>query len=273
MSTEILAELENQEVEVEKKNDAPLEKVAEVIEEVQIDPIVEKASKTGWTNKEAWVEAGKDPDEWVDAAEFVRRKPLFDRLHKQEKALKDKDARIEAISKHAAKVAEMTRKKTIAELEAKRDQAVEVGDVDAFKKADKELKEVEQEYTPEPAKQEQEIPVEVQEFAKKHEKWFEKDEDMTDYAIARAKKYADQGLALKDSLPKVEEDVRRAFSHKFTNPNKEKPAAVGANSGERRPKTYGYNDLDAEQKQIWASVKATGMKLEKFIAECKALEN
>ena len=54
-------------------------------------------------------------DEWVDHAEYVRRKPLFDKIHSLSKALKDKDEKIEAVSKYAQKAAEVAREKAIKE--------------------------------------------------------------------------------------------------------------------------------------------------------------
>lgn len=234
--------------------------------EIKVEPIVEKAKGIGWRPKEDW---SGDPDEWVDAAEFVRRKPLFDRLHKQERALREKEARLEAVSQHAAKVEKLTRERTIAELEAKRLNAVEIGDTTAFKHVDEQIREIQKEIIPEPPKNPPILP-EVEEFTKRN-KWFESDEDMTDYAMARARKYADQGIALKDSLPQVEKDIRRAFPHKFANPNKEKPAAVGSGQSEVRAKSFGYNSLDDGQKAVWATLKNSGMTLEKYINDLKEL--
>jgi hypothetical protein len=269
MNTQALPDVE---VDIATETELPPEKVAEVTEETKPDPIAEKASKTGWTDKDAWVEAGKDPDEWVDAAEFVRRKPLFDRLHKQERALKEKEARLEAVSKYAAKVEEMTRKKVIAELEAKRLDAVQTGDTEAFERVDKELNEVRKETPVVVEPTEPEMPPHLQEFVKRNDKWFEKDEDMTDYALARAKKYFDQGIPGPEGMLKVEADVKRTFPHKFTNPNKEKPAAVGAGSGERRAKSFGYGDLDEGQRDVWRSVKnIPGMTIDKYITQLKDL--
>ena len=263
MSTELLAEIVTEPAE---QVETVTPEVNETTETVHADPLAEKASKSGWTDKEAWVEAGKDPDEWVDAGEFVRRKPLFDRLHKQERALKDREAKLEAVSKHAAKVEEMTRKRVMAELEAKRDAAVEVGDTEAFRAADKELRQAEREVPP--TVEVEEIPSDVKDFAERN-KWFEKDEDMTDYALIRAQKYGAQGKSRAEFLPLVEADVKRAFAHKFTNPNKEKPAAVGSSTGERRPKGHTYADLDDGQKAVWASLKNSGMKLETYIKDLK----
>jgi len=259
---ESLAEfIEEPATQEEATEEKPLEKAA--------DPMVEKAAKSGWTDKEAWIGAGKDEDEWVDAAEFVRRKPLFDKIHSLGKALKDKDEKIEAVSKYAQKAAETARNKVIQEFEEQRRKAVEVGDVEAFEQADKQLQEVRKEDLPEAKPAEPQIPAEVQEFAKKHEKWFDKDEDMTDYAIARAKKYLAQDMTFKDALPKVEEDVKRAFAHKFVNPNKEKPSPVASNNPETRAKSsYSYADLDEGHKQVWSVLKKS-MTFDEFIAGLK----
>jgi hypothetical protein len=257
--------------ETEEKTEPPPEKVADevAIEQETTDPLVEKAKQGGWRPKEDWT---GDPDEWVDHAEFVRRKPLFDKIHSLSKALKDKDAKIDAVSKHATKAFEAGRERAIKELEEQRRKAVEVGDVEAFDEVEKQLQEARKDPEPEvDLKVEPEIPPVIQDFSKRNDKWFEKDEDMTDYALARAKKYTEQGLTLDVALEKVDVDVRRAFPHKFVNPNKEKPAAVGSNNTETRAKSYSYGDLNAEQRNVWASLKkAPGYTFDQYVADLKA---
>lgn len=252
-------------VEPEVKVDTP----AEIVEpEIIVDPMAEKAAKGGWTNKDAWVEAGKDPDEWIDAKEFVSRKPLYDKLHAQAKTLKDREEKLEAVSKYAAKAAEIARNRTIAEYEAKRLQAVEVGDIEGFKEADKQLEEVRKDTEIDlPKRAEEAIPQAVTDFAARNDKWFEKDEAMTVFMVEMNRRHTAAGKPLDEALKLAEADVKREFAYKFINPNKDKPAAVGSGSNEARPRSYGYNDLDADAKQVWSVLKHSGKTLESFIAD------
>jgi len=63
------------------------------VDEPKADPLADKARASGWRPKE---EFEGDPDEWVDAGEFVRRKPLFDQIHNLKKQAKEAEIRREA---------------------------------------------------------------------------------------------------------------------------------------------------------------------------------
>lgn len=246
--------------------DTPAEEVEQVVEQAPVDPVVEKASKSGWTDKDAWVAAGKDPDEWIDAKEFVSRKPLYDKLHAQAKALKDKEEKLEAVSKYAAKAAEVGYKKAIKELQDQRREQIQAGDVEAVEALDKQIEEVKQELQP-PVEEKQSappVPAEVTDFAERNEKWFEKDKPMTVFMVAATQEYTAAGKPLAEALKLAEADVKREFAHKFVNPNKEKPSAVASGSREARAKSYGYNDLTQDQRQVYAAMKSH-MSLDDFI--------
>lgn len=254
----------------EQQAEPPPEKVAEeVAEEKPADPLVEKANKIGWVGKDEWVAAGKDPDEWVDHAEYVRRKPLFDKIHTLSKALKDKDEKIEAVSKYAQKAAEIAREKAIKEFEEERRKAVEVGDIEAFEAADKQLQEARKEPVVEESPAAPEIPPVIQEFAKRNDKWFEKDKAMTIFMVETTKEYTAAGMTLEKAMERAESDVKKEFAHKFENPNKGKPSPVAANNAEARPKTVTYASLKDEHKQVWSVLKSK-MTFEKFVEGLRA---
>lgn len=248
------------------EDDTPSEEVEQVVEQAPVDPVVEKASKSGWTDKEAWVAAGKDPDEWIDAKEFVSRKPLYDKLHAQAKALKDKEEKLEAVSKYAAKAAEAGYKKAIKELQDQRREQIQAGDVEAVEALDRQIEEVKQELQPPVEEKPSALPVpaEVTDFAERNEKWFEKDKPMTVFMVAATQEYTAAGKPLAEALKLAEADVKREFAHKFVNPNKEKPSAVASGNREARAKSYGYNDLTQDQRQVYAAMKSH-MSLDDFI--------
>lgn len=239
--------------------------------EPQPDPAEEKARASGWRPKEEWVAQGRDPDEWVDAGEFNRRKPLFEALKKRGDEAKELKKQLEKVAAYAARAEELGRKRAIEELEAKRLQAVEVGDTEAFKAADDQLRELEKQapepVEPEPA--EPEIPEEIKDFAKRNALWFEKDVEMTEFSVERTRYYRTKGMPMGEALAKAEADVKRFYSDKFVNPNKEKPSPVAPNNAERRPARYGYNNLSAEQKAVFATLK-NHMTLDEYIAGLKA---
>jgi hypothetical protein len=278
MSVQELAEVANElpeslqqyvETPEEKTAEQPTETPVEEVAEVKADPIVDKARQGGWRPKEEW---DGDPDQWVDAKEFVSRKPLFDKIHALNKALKDKDEKIKTVSEYATKAFQKGQEKAIKELEEQRRQAVESGDLEAFEAADKELQEVRKEQPVAPQQPDQpEIPPVIQEFAKRNDKWFEKDKAMTVFMVEQTKEYTAGGLALEAAMEKAEADVKREFAHKFENPNKQKPAAVSTGNTEARAKSYTYADLNAGQRSVWNAMKKTpGYTFEDYVADLKA---
>jgi hypothetical protein len=242
--------------------------------EVEVDPLVAKAQKDGWTDKDAWVEAGKDPDQWVDAKEFISRKPLYDRNRELKRELKAERERTEKVAKFASKAAETARKQVLAELESERLKAVEIGDTEGFLEAEKRIKEAEKEYPVAPEQDEEppeaQIPAPVKDFADRNAKWFEKDKPMTIFMVESTKEYTAAGKPLDEAIKLAEADVKREFAHKFLNPNKDKPSAVGSSNKEERPNTVTHAQLSAEQRQIWSAIKKTGMTFDEFVTDLKA---
>jgi hypothetical protein len=159
------------EVEDTPEPDAQPDADAEVAPEVETpvvdaDPEVTKARDNGWRPKE---EYKGEPGEWVDAAEYNRRQPLYDRLGKQNKELKGLKKTLDAVVKYQKEQESKIREKVIAELEGKKREAVKYADTDAFEAAETELKklqdekglEVEEEEAP-AAPEQPEIPTFVQ---------------------------------------------------------------------------------------------------------------
>lgn len=227
------------------------------------DPHVEKALKKGWKPLE---EFDGDPDEWVDAAEFNRRQPLFEEIRKHRRHAQDLEKKLESTTKFVQGIEERVRNQTLAEIEAERRKAVEDGDVEAFEEADKKYKEAAKE--PEKPKEEDEIPQEVQDFAARNKSWFEQNAAMTEDAVAFTKFYAGRGKPLAEALEMAEKDIKAKYPAFFKNPNQKRPQTVSAGTRETG-KSIGYNDLSAEQKAVFSAMKGH-MTLDEYIKELKA---
>lgn len=232
------------------------------------DPLVEKARASGWRPKE---EFEGDPDQWVDAGEFVRRKPLFDQLHTLKKQLSAAEKQQQQLAEFAANASKRAREQALAEFEAEKKAAFEAGDYQAFNEADKKAQQIQQADPRQQVQAAPEIPQEVQDFAKRNERWFEKDRAMTAYAVDMAREYIEQGgKTREEALRLVEADVKREFAHKFVNPNKDKPAAVVAENGDKRGAgKLTMSDLTKEQRSVWNSLK-NHMTFEEYAKELGA---
>lgn len=251
------------------------EKVAksepEVKQEAEVDPLVAKAQKGGWTDRDAWIDAGKDPDQWVDAKEFVSREPLYEKNRQLKRELQEERKRTEKVAQYASRAAETARKQLLAEIEEQRLKAVEIGDVDGFKEAEQRRDDVlnDPDYrSPEVEKEPETIPVPVKEFADRNAKWFEKDKPMTIYMVETTKEYTASGKPLEEAIKLAEADVKREFAHKFENPNKHRASAVGSSNKESRPTTVTHADLNAEQRAVWSTLKAH-MTFDEFVTGLK----
>lgn len=94
----------------------------------ELNEVEQEAAAQGWTTKEAWVAAGKDPKQWRSADVWLDRGEFF-------RAIRERDAKIENLSKQVSeaykvgqKIAEGQFKKELDILRARKEQALEEGD-------------------------------------------------------------------------------------------------------------------------------------------------
>lgn len=109
------------------------------------------ARKDGWVSEKEWVEQGKDPDDWVGAAEFVRRGELMNRIKGQSKALKasekrqkELEERVRVIAEHNAKISQVAYEKAKKELKRARREAIDERDHETVEDIDEKLDELEE---------------------------------------------------------------------------------------------------------------------------------
>lgn len=221
----------------------------------------QQAAKGGWQPKGQY--SGPEA-EWVDAGEFLRRQPLYDRIKKAERKYRDVEKKLEGTTKFIQGIEERVRSQTLQEIEAERTKAVEDGDVEAFTAADKKYQEAQKPVEPEPA--EPELPEEVQAFATRNSAWFEKNAAMTEDAVTFTKFYRGKGMELDAALVEVEKDIKRKYPEFFTNPNQRRPQTVSPGNRGSDAKQRGYNDLNDDQKSVYAAIKAH-VTLKEYIKE------
>jgi hypothetical protein len=212
----------------------------------QPDPTV-IAREKGWKPKE---EYEGDLSNWVDADEFVKRQPLFDKIRNQSKKLKELEKTIEAISQHYNENIKQAKERAIAELKAERKEAIELGEaarVDAIDQRIEQVKKVE-----EPPKH-QALPQEIESFIEANKDWWEKDEDMTFFAMAHNEKYLRKYPGkLEESLKATMEAVKNAYPEKFANQKRNAPPSVeGSTPPTSGGGKYSTARLNHEQKLVY----------------------
>ena len=188
--------------------------------EVKID--YEKLARDeGWRSKE---ELGDDFDatRYVNAEEFIKRKPLFETIKQQSKAIKTLQKTVDSVVSFSQKNAELAVKKAIADLNDKKEQAIEAGDKNAVKEIDKAIDEHKQSIQTAP-KIDEVVPAEVIEWTAKN-KWFDTDLELQDFVTSYAASYSKRNP--RESMTTVLEEatkaVKRAFPEKFDKTEKKR---------------------------------------------------
>lgn len=242
--------------------------------EIQADPVEQEARSSGWVPKE---EFHGDENKWVDAGEFVRRAPLFQKLDLQNRELKELRKGLDALKAHHSQVRETEYKRAIADLKQQKkdalidgqvDDIVDIDDkIDAVKEAQARFK---QEQAVEAAKG-SDPEVLHPEFAAwtKRNTWYTDSKPMRAFADALGVELRAGGMAPSEVLRQVENKIKEEFPNKFRNPNRDKPGAVeaGGKGGPAKGKS-GEASLSDDERRIMNSIVRTGaMTKEQYIAE------
>ena len=211
------------------------------------------AKEKGWKDKSEF-----DGPDWVNAEEFVKRQPLFDKIKIQHKKLKDLEKTVEALAKHYNTSVEQAKQRAIADLKLERKEAIELGQVSDVEKIDQKIEHVNKIQTPvNPAPV---LATEIEEFIADQKDWFNKDDEMTQFAIMVNESYlkAHPG-ELKKSLEETLKTVKRAYPDKFVNSKRAEPPPVegGGAPPANGSSKYSMNRLNPEQKIVYKQLITT----------------
>lgn len=247
-------------------------------EQQQTDPYVEKALELGWRPQEEWDGA---PEEFIDAKEFVRRQPLFDKISGLSKHVKQLEGALEAFKIHHTRVKETEYNRALEQLKKARRQAIADGEAEQALQIEDKIDEIEtqkEEFEQEFQKQTKPATASPDPAFTKwvsENNWYQKDKAMTAFADKLGVELHQQGYTNEEVLKMVTKEVRSEFKHKFTNPKRETPSAVEA-GGRKVVKTT--SDLDTsgmsdQDIQIMNKLVRSGaMTKEEYIKEYKRVQ-
>jgi hypothetical protein len=246
MATEDIKQEEEKQEQQEEQNQE---------QEQQEDPSVElenRAREMGWRPK---TEFHGDDDDFIDAKEFINRKPLFDKIEAQGKQLKDALRALNNLKSHYTMVRETEYERALKALKAQRSAAIKEGDGEAFEELDGHIRNIERE-----ADGLQELKKDVPETPQIHPEfqswlsrnsWYNRVGYMRQYADELGARLHAQGKSPPDVLKEVAEAVREEFKDKFRNPNKD--SAPRVDSGVKGSGTGGKSDnfeLTPQEKKV-----------------------
>ncbi len=261
---------------------APTESATPVLSEVE-----QKAYEMGWRPKGDYV-----GDHFVDAAEYVNRAPLFERIEKQSKELKELRDMSKATAAHLSSVRKESYETALRDLEARKLQSVQVGDVESFKKTELQTQEIQKKMQEDPAIQAPQVDQAQQDaiagFQERNKGWFNKDttenQEMMDAAqfidqkLAQAAHEKGVKLSAVEHLKAVEDKVKKLYSYRFENVNTEKPATVSVSSASKSSGTAVNNlvsKMTPQQKEFGAYFQKhnPSYTLEKYAADLERQGN
>jgi len=254
----------NSQIEAEKaKLEIPTESVAEEAAPV-VDEVEQKAIEMGWKPD------FKGPNA-VSAKEFVERGSFFRKIDAQNKKIDELLGVVKGLSEHNSKVATASYQKGIEDAMARRREAVEIGDVQAFNKAELDIKQLEavKPVGNPPANQGQNVVTqEMLDWVEENKGWFNnsskenermvKEADGLFYLEAQDNPHKSQ----KEILAVVKSKIEALHPEKFENPNKSKPIAVTrAGTSGTATKHAVEGRLTADQKTFFKQAVQAGVKM------------
>lgn len=236
-----------------------------------------EAMEMGWRPKE---EFNGEEDDFIDAKEFVRRKPLFDKIDSTTRELKQFKKAFDALKSHYTGVHEAAYNQALANLKATRKQAITDGDGDTFDRVDQEIKRVES------AAENLKTAIDVPEAPEpqvapqfvawtNRNPWYNSVGYMRNFADDLGQKLAATGLDPLTILKQVETAVKKEFPDKFRNSNKDDAPDIESSG---RKSSGGKKDdfkLDAQEERIFQTLHKSDPKTftrEKYIADLKAVK-
>lgn len=238
-----------------------------------VDPIEQRAREMGWRPLEEFNGAEED---FIDAKEFVRRKPLFDKIEAQGKHLKQLTRALEDLKTHYTKVRETEFNRALQALRQERKEAVAAGDGEKFEQVDAQIKSFESAAAE--LKEEQNKPVIdesiPQEFQawKTRNRWYDDDSDMRDFADTIGLGYHNKGKSVTEVLALVEKAVKKQFPEKFKNPNKESAPPVDVSKGTSRGRSNDIELTDIERQMMNTLVRSGVMTKEEYLNDLRKVK-
>lgn len=225
--------------------------------EPEYSDIEKEAMEKGWKPKTAF-----SGEHFVSAEEFIRAGSLFKRIEEQNKKLRKMEELLAAQTTHLTQTQEEAYKRAKEQLEAQRDKAVELGDVQSFRKLDNQYKEIEKRQSEDPlvnTPKETTVDNDVVEFANKHSFFkgvTDEDKEMIDVAKALDQilvaKAAREGrkVDVKAHLKAIEDKLKLEYRHRFTNDNRAAPASVGKSTSSSSTTKDSSIQLTPQQKML-----------------------
>lgn len=257
----------SEDIKLDKQDTEPAEK-KEVPVENGPNPLEVKAREMGWKPLE---EFEGDEDDWIDAKEFVGRKPLFDHMSSIKRELKNTQNALREMQSHYSKVRETEYNRALNDLKAQKKQALEEGNTDALISIDDKITDLKAEEIAKAAEARVAAPQPHPNFVS----WVERNKWYVENPTLRQK--ADEiglghAMANRNKSPdEVLEYVEKQIKPLLRNPNKDRPSAVDGTKKENgsKPKADDYQLTEDEERVMKSFVRLGVLTKEEYIRDLK----
>lgn len=235
------------------------------VEMEKIDKNEVDARQNGWVSKEEWVEQGNNAEDWMSAKNFLEKGDLIRRIRRSQDKEREFDQRL--ADNNAFWRAKLEQDK--AELEAKRDEQIDMANKPAVKELDKQIQQVDGQLAHLEATATPQVTTADAEY---ETQWFDRNKD--DLTTNKAKLLLTQstfdqckakGLAGKELCDEIDRALQASFPP--TNPNRQ-AAPVTDNKSTRtkvdRDEIHNKDNLNRSSKSMLNAMRRTSPRFAKM---------
>lgn len=196
----------------------------------ELSEVEKKARELGWKSKEERESEGKSNTYYVEPDEYVRRKPLFDRIETQNRELRELKEGQRKQQEYLAKVRKESYEQALREIETRREAAVMDANADEFRRLDKQHRDMEESLRTDPMVNQATVPPvseDLQGFVNRNNNWYNESNpenakmkaaaEAIDNYMTRQAKIDNRQIDVKEHLNSIESEVKRLFPHRFGN--------------------------------------------------------
>ena len=217
------------------------------------------------------------PEDFIDAKEFVRRQPLFEKIEHQSKSIKALKDAFEAFKQHHSKVKEAEYNRALATLKAEKRRALSEGETERALVIEDKMEEIQgqkEQFEQEAASVQVDEPATARpEFVRwtQENRWYNTKRAMTAFADRLGIELRNQGLSPAEILSEVSREVRKEFPHEFKNPARERAGSVEGGSRVQSNVEPEFRMSEEERKIMNKMIAVGGITKEQYIAELKRM--
>lgn len=256
-----------------EEKEVPAVETEESVQQAEINTVEDQARDQGWVPKD---EFSGEEHKWVEAGEFIRRGELFKKIEQQSRHIKSVDQTLAQFKSHYIKMQDIANKNALDALKAERKEARLEGDFEKVDRLEDQMDEVKAQA--DRTKQEilattevPDMPAEVTQWVERNE-WYNKDKPMKAYADTVAMQLADEGITGSALLKEVDVQIRKAFPHKFSNPNRDRVSAVASPSNKGTSRKDAFELTEQEDRVMRNLVGGGHITKEAYIADLKKVK-